>query len=187
MRDSEGNPVDTKFLEIVDAARQEGYAQGWKDAVTSMITAANNMQHPKMDVRDAATVSNPVPVAAHAAQGGGLLTNTPGGSDSQLQYNNAGAFGGTAGLTWNPAVPTTVATSLRLVNETNTPADLDPLVAWFLKKIVTLIIRHILLEERAEGLLRLRQWYRWEIISQDLLAMAITEPTMRERDITLIL
>src|SRR5258707_13945448 len=82
MRDSEGNPVDTKFLEIVDAARQEGYAQGWKDAVTNMITAANNMQHPKMDVRDAATVSNPLPVAAHAAhaaQAGGLLTNSPGG------------------------------------------------------------------------------------------------------------
>jgi hypothetical protein len=123
MRDSEGNPVDTNSL---SAARQEGYAQGWKDAVTNMITAANNMQHPKMDVSDAATVSNPLPVAAHAAQAGGPLTNSPGGSDSQLQYNNAGAFGGTAGLTWNPAVPTTVATSLRLVNETNTPADLDP-------------------------------------------------------------
>src|SRR5260221_14249504 len=109
MRDSEGNPVDTKFLEIVDAARQEGYAQGWKDAVTNMITAANNMQHPKMDVRDAATVSNPLPVAAHAAhaaQAGGLLTNSPGGSDSQLQYNNAGAFGGTSAVTWNPVVHT---------------------------------------------------------------------------------
>lgn len=33
-----------------------------------------------------------------AAGGGG---GTPGGSTTQLQYNNAGAFGGTSGLTWD--------------------------------------------------------------------------------------
>jgi hypothetical protein len=36
--------------------------------------------------------------AWQTAGGGG---GTPGGSDTQLQYNNAGAFGGTSGLTWN--------------------------------------------------------------------------------------
>lgn len=35
-----------------------------------------------------------------APSGGG---GTPGGSTTQLQYNNAGAFGGTAGVTWDAA------------------------------------------------------------------------------------
>jgi hypothetical protein len=35
---------------------------------------------------------------ACAAAGGG---GTPGGSNTQIQYNNAGAFGGVAGFTWN--------------------------------------------------------------------------------------
>jgi hypothetical protein len=37
-------------------------------------------------------------VTINASGGGG---GTPGGSDTQMQYNNAGAFGGATGLTWN--------------------------------------------------------------------------------------
>jgi hypothetical protein len=33
MKDSDGNPLDPKFLEMVDAARQEAYAQGWAAAI----------------------------------------------------------------------------------------------------------------------------------------------------------
>jgi hypothetical protein len=127
MKVNDGNPLDAKVLEIVDAAREEAYAQGWADAVNSIITAANNMRHREtVKVTDTATVTAPFLVAAHVSHAGAFLTDTPGGSNFQLQYNNAGAFGGTAGLTWNPAVPTTVATSLKLVNETNTAAGLDP-------------------------------------------------------------
>ena len=120
MNGNNGNPLD--------AARQEAYAQGWADAVNSIITAANNMRRhlETVKVTDTATVTDPFLVAAHVAQAGALLTDTPGGSNFDLQYNNAGTFGGTAGLKWNPATPPTVATSLRLVNETNTAADLDP-------------------------------------------------------------
>lgn len=35
------------------------------------------------------------------ASGGGGGGGTPGGSDGQVQYNNGGAFGGAAGLTYN--------------------------------------------------------------------------------------
>jgi len=33
--------------------------------------------------------------------GGGGGGGTPGGNDTQIQFNNAGAFGGSANLTWN--------------------------------------------------------------------------------------
>jgi len=59
--------------------------------------------------------------------GGLLMQGGPGGANLQIQYNNNGAFGGTAGLTWIAGVPTTVATSLRLVNQINDEAaDLVP-------------------------------------------------------------
>ena len=35
------------------------------------------------------------------AGGGGGGTGTPGGSDTQMQYNNSGAFGGASGITYN--------------------------------------------------------------------------------------
>lgn len=38
-------------------------------------------------------------------------SGTPGGSSTQMQYNNAGAFGGTAGLTWTAASSTLAQTS----------------------------------------------------------------------------
>lgn len=42
-------------------------------------------------------------VASHAQQlsGGGAGSGTPGGSNTQLQYNNSGAFGGTSGVTFD--------------------------------------------------------------------------------------
>lgn len=43
---------------------------------------------------------------------GSSSSTTPGGSDTQLQYNNAGSFGGTSGLTWNSATSTLSATTL---------------------------------------------------------------------------
>ena len=42
-------------------------------------------------------------ISLEAAGGGG----SPGGSDTQLQYNNGGSFGGVADLTYNDASPTT--------------------------------------------------------------------------------
>jgi len=44
---------------------------------------------------------NPSTNAAQWAQAGGGGGGAPGGSNTQLQYNNAGAFGGTSGFTWN--------------------------------------------------------------------------------------
>lgn len=41
-------------------------------------------------------------------------TGTPGGADTQVQYNNAGAFGGDAGLTYNAATDTLTAGALAL-------------------------------------------------------------------------
>lgn len=38
--------------------------------------------------------------------GGGGGGGSPGGSDTQVQYNNAGAFGGSSGLTWNDSTQT---------------------------------------------------------------------------------
>jgi hypothetical protein len=125
MKDSDGNPLDAKVLEIVDAARQEAFAQGWAAAIISMTTAANRMRH-------AGTVDLPdtdlFGLVARIEEAGGLLMQGgPGGSNLQIQYNNNGAFGGTAGLTWIAGVPTTVATSLQLVNQINDEAaDLVP-------------------------------------------------------------
>jgi len=125
IKDSDGNPLDPKILQIIDAARQEAYAQGWADAIISMTTAANRMRH-------AGTVDIPDPdlfgLGARIEDAGGLLMQGgPGGSNLQIQYNKGGAFGGTAGLTWVAGVPTTVATSVQLVNQINDEAlDLVP-------------------------------------------------------------
>jgi hypothetical protein len=125
MKDSDGKPLDAKVLEIIDAARQEAYAQGWVAAIISMTTAANRMRHAgRVDIPDADLFG----LAARVEEAGGLrMQGGPGGSNLQLQYNNNGAFGGTEGLTWIAGVPTTVATSLQLVNQINDEAaDLVP-------------------------------------------------------------
>ena len=44
------------------------------------------------------------------------FTTSPGGSDTQLQYNNAGALAGTSGLTWNNSTNTLSATTLAVTN-----------------------------------------------------------------------
>jgi len=44
-------------------------------------------------------VGNTLNIPNYATGGGG----SPGGSDTQVQFNNAGAFGGSTGLTWNGA------------------------------------------------------------------------------------
>lgn len=51
---------------------------------------------------------------SRATAGGG--SGSPGGSNQQIQYNNSGAFGGVANLTWD-------ATNVNLLN--NTPLDLQ--------------------------------------------------------------
>jgi hypothetical protein len=117
MNDSNGNLRDPKVLEINDPSRQEAYAQGWAAAIASMTTAVSRMRHagtlgiPKSDLSG---------LGARIEDASGLLApGGPGGSNLQLQYNDGGAFGGTAGLTWVAGVPTTVATSLQLVNQIN--------------------------------------------------------------------
>ena len=124
MQDSSGNPLDDKVLEIIDAARQEAYAQGWAAAIISMITAANKMRHAgTVEELDTAMPIDPLVAAARV---GLVMQAGPGGSDTQIQYNNNGAFGGTAGMTWHPAVPPNTPTSLQLVNEVNIEAgDLE--------------------------------------------------------------
>src|SRR5215472_11056845 len=125
MKGSDENPLDAKVLEIVDAARQEAFAQGWAAAIISVVTAANQMRHVgAVDIPDTDLFG----LGARIEEAGGLLMQGgPGGSNLQIQYNNNGAFGGTAGLTWIAGVPTTVATSLQLVNQINDEAlDLVP-------------------------------------------------------------
>jgi hypothetical protein len=125
MQNNSGNPLDDKVREIIDIARQEGYAQGWAAAIISMITAANKMRHAET-VEDLDTAMPIDPLVA-AARAGLMMQGGPGGSNTQIQYNNNGAFGGTAGMTWHPAVPPNTPTSLQLANELNVEAgDLDP-------------------------------------------------------------
>lgn len=52
-----------------------------------------------------------------AQSGGG---GTPGGSDTQIQFNNAGAFGGSSGLTWNDTTKLLTATGLGTGGGANT-------------------------------------------------------------------
>ena len=124
MQDSNGNLLDDKVLEIIDAARQEAYAQGWAAAIISMVTAANKMRH--VGTVEVSDTTMPIDPLVAAARVGLVMQGAPGGSNAQLQYNNNGAFGGTADLTWHPATATT-PTSLQLANEVNDEAgDLDP-------------------------------------------------------------
>jgi hypothetical protein len=156
MQDSNGNPLD------IEAVRQEAYAQGWA-------AAANKMRH-----AGTAEASDTIPTdpLIAAARVGLVMQGGPGGSDTQIQYNNNGAFGGTAGMTWNPAIPPNTPTSLQLVNKVNDEAlDLDPRGLISIENSDTDHSAHlagsrpILPEERAEGPMRPRQWYRWEITS----------------------
>jgi len=132
MKDRDGNLLDAKVLEIVDAARQEAFAQGWAAAIISMTTAANRMRHAgTLDIPAGTLDVSDTDLFRFAARvedvGGLLMQGGPGGANLQIQYNNNGAFGGTAGLTWIAGVPTTVATSLQLVNQINDEAaDLVP-------------------------------------------------------------
>lgn len=71
---------------------------------------------------------------------------TPGGSDTQLQYNNAGAFGGVSGLTWDG---TTVTTSANAVNSFTSLASTPALRftgSWFTGGTGTTTFPHLLLQ-----------------------------------------
>lgn len=56
--------------------------------------------------------ANGLVLAATSTSAGG----TPGGSDTQVQFNNAGAFGGDAGFTWNSALARLTATYASTTN-----------------------------------------------------------------------
>lgn len=61
--------------------------------------------------------------------GSGGSSTTPGGSNTQVQYNDSGAFGGDSNFTWNkgtvPSPPTTVTSSLDLTGSGYTQAGLS--------------------------------------------------------------
>ena len=50
---------------------------------------------------------------------GGGGGGTPGGSDTQMQYNDGGSFGGTTGLTWDDSTNLTVSNILEAFNKLN--------------------------------------------------------------------
>jgi hypothetical protein len=89
------SPVDDDLLLISDSADENKTKRVTVDSIrgatvsgVSQIVAGTNV-----------TISPPTGtgVVTVNASGGG----TPGGSDTQIQYNNGGSFGGTTGLTWN--------------------------------------------------------------------------------------
>lgn len=75
--------------------------------------------------------------------GGG---GTPGGSDLQVQYNNAGAFGGLSTLTWDGAK---FSLSAQIVDSTNGAASTPPILlngTWFTGGTATTTKPHFLIE-----------------------------------------
>lgn len=54
-----------------------------------------------------------------AQNGGGGSSTSPGGSDTQIQFNDGGAFGGSAGLTWNKSTSLLTAARLSLTGVSN--------------------------------------------------------------------
>ena len=65
--------------------------------------------------RSAANTWSPVTIGANLTFSSGTLSATsggsPGGSSGQVQFNNAGAFGGAAGLAWSTSSPNFTVTS----------------------------------------------------------------------------
>ena len=75
-------------------------------------------------------VNKRVDITASVISAGGGAGGTPGGSDTQVQYNDAGSFGGSAGVTWNKnsSILTTQGVSvLGSVNISN-PSDTTALI-----------------------------------------------------------
>jgi len=58
--------------------------------------------------------------------GSGSGGGTPGGSDTQMQYNNAGAFGGTTGMTWDGDLNFTDTTEIKLGDDGDGRLYFDP-------------------------------------------------------------
>lgn len=91
------SPVDDDLLLISDSADENKTKRVTVDSIrgatvsgVSKIVAGTNI-----------TISPPTGtgvVTINSSGGGG---GTPGGSDTQIQYNNGGSFGGTTGLTWD--------------------------------------------------------------------------------------
>lgn len=69
-----------------------GAGTGVTDSITGLITAGTNVT-----ITGNGTIASPYRINSSGGGGGG----TPGGSDTQLQYNNAGSFGGITGATTN--------------------------------------------------------------------------------------
>jgi hypothetical protein len=89
------------------------------------------------------TGSTPTGWVAYNPNGGGGAGGSPGGSDTQVQYNNSGSFGGNAGLTVNKTTGALTQTSTSLgtsptagITATNSTAAADgaqqvsPSITW---------------------------------------------------------
>jgi len=89
----------------------------------SILVAGNGTKTGKLAIGSGLSISGGV---LSASGGGG---GSPGGSDTQLQYNNAGSFGGTSGLTWASgsslltAPNLTVTTTTKLTGLTSAGAN----------------------------------------------------------------
>lgn len=91
------SPVDDDLLLISDSADENKTKRITVDSIRGATTSGVSQIVAGTNV----TISPPTGtgvVTINSSGGGG---GTPGGSDTQMQYNNAGAFGGTTGLTWD--------------------------------------------------------------------------------------
>lgn len=88
--------------ELIDSAKIKGFSDLEK---ISRMNAFNPAMGPSFS--DLTGLSKRITTLENAGSGSG--TGTPGGSDTQIQFNDGGAFGGAAGFTYNKAATTFTA------------------------------------------------------------------------------
>jgi len=133
------NTLNTNYINASgDSANAGFYFSSLSGATVSAITYLNLPTSALSGLSDVSSPLNPVNgqvltwsstkwVASSVAAGGG--GGTPGGSDTQVQYNNAGTFAGSPGMTYNNPTQTLTITNISATTYSNLGPSVSSYVA----------------------------------------------------------
>lgn len=104
-RDIDNVEKEFKKLESTFVAKVEGKLKQINEAERKSADGLTNQFATKADIGHRHRIAD-VMGLQEAINAGGGGSGTPGGSDTQIQYNNAGSFGGSVDLTWDNGTQT---------------------------------------------------------------------------------
>mgnify|MGYP003655226707 CR=1 FL=1 len=116
---SEGDPTAVDFLNVSRVNSDHLYEALNTILVTSGVTsgaASTLVSHTQTNTQSPGNNSTRIATTAFVTAAVAASSTSPGGSTTQIQYNNSGAFGGSANLAWTNGTSTLSPHPVRLLD-----------------------------------------------------------------------